>query len=112
MNTHKFTGVENGSARTHFAAVGQVQDSAFNTATTASNDTITATLAPAITAYATGALYALKAGGTNTGAATLNLNAVGAKDIKKGKSGSLALGAGDFTAGRMGLFAYDGTNMQ
>ncbi len=108
----KFTNVDNATARTHFAAAGQVQDSAFNTATTAGNDTITATLSPAITAYAAGALFVLEAGGTNTTTATLNVNGVGAATIKKGKTGSLDLSAGDFAAGRIGLFAHDGTNVQ
>jgi hypothetical protein len=112
MNSNKFTGVDNAAARDQFAAAGQVQDSALISATTSGNDTITASLTPAITAYVTGGLYVLKAGGTNTGAGTLNLNTVGAKDIKKGKAGSLNLSAGDFAAGRMGLFAFDGTNMQ
>lgn len=112
MNSHKFTGVEDAAARTQFASLGQVQDSGTHYAATSSNDTITATLTPAITAYAAGQLFALKAGGTNTGAATLNLNGVGAATLRKGKTGSLALSAGDFSVGRMGLFAYDGTNMQ
>jgi hypothetical protein len=112
MNSKKHTGVADATARTNYASAGQVQDHSMATAATAGNDTITASLTPAITAYATGALYTLKAGGTNTGAATLNLNTVGAKTIKKGKAGSLDLVAGDFAAGRLGLFAYDGTNMQ
>lgn len=112
MNTNKFTGVENAAARDQFAAMGQVQDSTSIYAATSSNDTITATLSPAITAYATGQMFLAKLGGTNTGAATLNYNTVGAKDIKKGKAGSLAMVAGDLTAGRMALFAYDGTNFQ
>lgn len=112
MNSNKFTGVADAAARNQFAALGQVQDNAARYAATSSNDTITATLTPAITAYAAGQLFALKAGGTNTGAATINLNTVGAASIKKGKAGSLDLSAGDFAAGRMGLFAYDGTNFQ
>lgn len=112
MNSNKFTGVENAAARDQFAALGQIQDGGGRYAATSGDDTITASLTPAITAYAAGQLFALKAGGTNTGAATINLNTVGAADIKKGKAGSLALSAGDFAAGRIGLFAYDGTNMQ
>lgn len=112
LNGNSFDDVGDAAARDEYASAGQVQDSALISATTSSNDTITASLTPAITAYVTGGLYVLKAGGTNTGTATLNLNSVGAKSIKKGKAGSLNLSAGDFAAGRMGLFAYDGTNMQ
>jgi hypothetical protein len=112
MNSYKHTGVGNASARTNYAAAGQVADGSLIYAATSSNDTITASLSPAITAYATGMLMVAKAGGTNTGAATINVNSVGAKSIKKGKAGSLDVSAGDMAAGRMLLFGYDGTNMQ
>lgn len=113
MNGQKFTGVGNAAARTQYAAAGQVQDSALLYAGTSSGtDTITATLSPAITAYVAGQRYHFKAGGTNTGAATINFNSVGAKDIKKGAAGSTALGAGDITAGGMYAVEYDGANMQ
>lgn len=112
MGGFKFTGVGDAATRTAFPSVGQIQDGATIYAVSASNDTVTATLAPAITAYAAGQLFLHKAGGTNTGAMTLNENGAGAKAVKKGKAGSLALEAGDFAAGRLGLFAYDGTNFQ
>lgn len=54
-------------------------------------------------------LIPFKAGFTNTGAATGNVNAIGAKDIKL-PDGS-ALGAGDITAGRLYELRYDGTNL-
>lgn len=109
----KFTGVGNAAARNQFASAGQVADSALVYAgTSAGTDIITATLVPAITAYVAGQIVALKAGGTNTGAATINVNSVGAKTIKKGKAGSLDLSAGDIAAGKMVLGLYDGTNFQ
>lgn len=113
MNSFKHTGVAVATARTNYAAMSQVQDStALYAGTSAGTDIITATLSPAITAYVTGQRYHFKAGGTNTGAATLNLNSVGAKDIKKGAAGSTALGAGDITSGGTYTVEYDGTNMQ
>jgi hypothetical protein len=113
MNSNKFTGVEDASARTHFAAAGQVADSALTYAgTSAGTDTITATLSPAITAYVTGQRYHFKAGGTNTGAATINFNSVGAASIKKGPDGATALAAGDITTGGIYTVEYDGTNFQ
>lgn len=113
MNSKKFTGVANASARTEFAAAGQVADSAFTWAGTSSgNDTITASVSPAITAYAAGQAFRFLAGGTNTGAATINLNSVGAVAIKKGKAGATAMAAGDITAGGTYEIVYDGTNFQ
>ncbi len=113
MNGFKFTGVANASARDQFAATGQVADSSLTYAGTSSGtDTITASLTPAITAYVAGQCYHFKAGGTNTGAATINFNSVGAKALKKGPDGATALAAGDITTGGMYTVEYDGTNMQ
>jgi hypothetical protein len=112
LNSFKFTGVGSATARTHFPAVSQVQDASLIHATDSGTDTRAATLSPAITAYATGMLLILKAAAANTGSATLNLNAAGAKTIKKGLAGASNLDANDIKAGQIGLYAYDGTNMQ
>src|SRR5688572_17142512 len=99
MNSNKFTGVANASARTHFAAAGQVQDSSLvYVGAGGTGDTITLDLTPSITAYAAGQSFHFKASATNTGAATINVDAVGSKDIKKGAAGSTALAAGDITS--------------
>lgn len=111
INGQKFVDVGTASARTHFASAGQVADSSLTYAGTSSGtDTITASVTPAITAYVAGQRFHFKAGGTNTGAATINFNSVGAKDIKKGSAGSTALVAGDITSGGMYTVEYDGTN--
>jgi hypothetical protein len=113
INSNKFTNVENASARTHFAAAGQVQDSSLvYVGAGGTGDAITLDLTPSITAYAAGQTFHFKASATNTGAATINVDAVGAKDIKKGAAGSTALAAGDITSGGMYTVQYDGTNMQ
>lgn len=110
LNGNKFADVGDASARTHFAAAGQIADGELIYAgTSAGTDTITATLSPAITAYVGGMLVVFRAGGTNTGAATLNLNSVGAIDIKKGAAGTTALAAGDITSGGLYVVAYNGT---
>lgn len=77
--------------------------------TTAAN-TYTATLTPAIASYVTGCVYYIKFTNANTGAATLNLNSIGAKNIKR-IDGS-ALNAGDIAAGMIAILSYDGTNLQ
>jgi hypothetical protein len=66
-----------------------------------------------ITAYATGQIFKFKANFTNTGAATLNVNSIGAKSIKKKSGGSLIdVGAGDILSGEIVLCIYDGTYLQ
>lgn len=68
-------------------------------------DTVTLTTETGLTAYADGTILAFIAGGTNTGAATLNVDSVGAKAIRK--TGDVALAANDITAGKLCIVAYD-----
>lgn len=69
------------------------------------------TPAPAIAAYATGQIFTFKAVNANTTASTINVNAMGAKSIKK-RDGATALIAGDIAAGMIVQIEYDGTNFQ
>ena len=78
--------------------------------TAAGTDTYTLTLSPAIAAYGTGLTLTVIFTNANTGAATLNVNGLGAKSIKKGVSSDLA--AADITAGSARILVYDGTNFQ
>lgn len=64
----------------------------------------------AFTAYAAGQIICFKAGATNTGAATINVDTLGAKSLKK--YGGDALVAGDITSGDIVFAIYDGTNFQ
>lgn len=66
---------------------------------------------PAITAYAAGQTITFKAIHTNTGASTLNVNALGAKNILK-DGGQFALAAGDIKNGGIFMVEYDGTQFQ
>jgi hypothetical protein len=67
-------------------------------------------LTPAPMAYQAGMLLTFKANATNTGAATLNINGLGAKIIKKFVSTDLI--ANEITFGQMVIVMYDGTNFQ
>lgn len=67
-------------------------------------------LTPAPTAYQAGMLLTFKANVANTGAATLNINGLGAKTIKKLVTTDVA--ANDITLGQMVIVMYDGTNFQ
>lgn len=75
-----------------------------------STDTYAVALNVAPTEYQEGMLVAFKANTTNTGAATLNLNSLGAKSIKK--NGNVELQDGDIQSGQVCLVVYDGTNFQ
>ena len=110
MGTFKITGLGAGSAATDAAQFGQLQAGATAIATVSGTDTLTGSLTPALTAYATGNLFSFVAANTNTGAATINLNSLGAKSITK--QGSAALIAGDLVSGQVYLIEYDGTRFQ
>ena len=70
----------------------------------------TAALAPAITAYTTGQVVTFKANAANTAAATLNVNGLGARSIKKNADTDLA--ADEIKNGQIVTVIYDGTQFQ
>ena len=72
------------------------------------NDTYVITLSPVPTSYTNGMVVHFKANTINTGAATLNVNSLGAKTIVKGVSTTLA--NNDILAGQFVTVIYDGTN--
>lgn len=78
---------------------------------TGSDDTYTTTATPTLSAYTTGQVFRVKLTVANTAAATLNIDSLGAKAIKKYVDGALAdIETGDIVANYVGLFEYDGTN--
>lgn len=77
------------------------------------SDDYTCSLSPAITSYVAGACYEFRANSSNLGVATLNLNGLGAKVIKKAAGGvTTDLADNDIRSGQMVNVCYDGTNMQ
>jgi len=83
-------------------------------AAAAGTDTITMSLAIAPAAYAQGQAFKFKAANTVTGSATLNVNSLGAKTIKKKDvaGGTVSvLSAGDIVGGGIYTATYDGTDM-
>lgn len=88
-----------------------VQNSTYTYAPDAqASDAYAITLTPAPAAYAAGQTFAFKANTANTGAASLNVNSLGAKTIKKLTDQDLA--TGDIEAGTIVIVTYDGTNFQ
>jgi len=79
-------------------------------ADTGAADAYVVTLDPAPAAYAAGLMIQFKAVNANTGASTLNVNALGVKSIKKNVTEALA--ANDILASQVCCCVYDGTNFQ
>jgi hypothetical protein len=112
MGGYTHTNVGNATARTQYAALGQVQDSTGQWLVSLSGtDTITATTAPVIPAYVLGQTFRFLSTGANaTSSVTLNINGLGAKAVKK--NGSVSLAAGDIAASSVAQVVYDGTQFQ
>ncbi len=89
--------------------IAQGNSASYAASTTAAN-TYTATMSPVPAAYTTGQVIFIKFSNKNTGAATINLNSLGAKSIKRLNGDALA--ADDIYDSMIAALAYDGTNFQ
>lgn len=98
MGGYRHTGVGNGSARTDYAALGQVQDGNVQWADAGGTaDAITATYSPAVTALVDGQLAYVRASAANaTTTPTFSPNGLTPRIIVK--TGGVALAAGDIAA--------------
>jgi len=76
-------------------------------------DVITLALNEDLDAYAEGVAIEFRASGANTGAVTINVSGLGARDLRKYSNGSEAdLEADDISSGQIIRAVYDGTNFQ
>lgn len=108
------TGLIRGNGSSAFSAADVDSVSSVEYAADAGvSDAYAITLSPAPSAYTTGTRYRFKANTANTGAASLNVNSLGAKTIVKLAGGiTTTLADNDIQAGQMVEVVYDGTNMQ
>jgi hypothetical protein len=97
------------AARTSLSAVGQNGTETLIGSIVGTN-TITGTVTPAITSYVAGQTFKFVAAASSTGAVTINLNGLGARNITK--SGSTALEFNDILIGAAIQIIYDGTQFQ
>lgn len=109
MGGFAHTNVAAATSRTQYARVAEAQDGTIWKAASpgGTGDAMTGTLAPAPSAYTAGMHVTIIAPGTNTVTTpTINLNALGAKTIRKHQA---ALAAGDYASGDTLYLVYDGT---
>lgn len=78
--------------------------------TTGSANAYVLTTGLSLAAYVAGQSFDIKANFTNSGAATINVDTLGAKSITK--NGTTALASGDITSGNIYRISYDGTQFQ
>jgi hypothetical protein len=97
-------------------AMEGLQDLVINKAlsggTSSGTNTITLTPSTALTAYVLGTTYKFTAAATNTSATTLNISGLGAKNIKKGEDGAIALAGNEIINGHDYHVYYDGTQFR
>ena len=111
MGSYIHTGVGNATARTNYAAAGQVQDSTFQYLTSVSGtNTITALAPLSMGTLVAGQTFRFIVAATNTSSVTLNINSIGAKSITK--NGTTALTANDILINSVVEVIYDGTQFQ
>jgi len=111
MGNNKVTGLGAGTDATDTSTLAQVQSTVVKLIGSVSGtDTITGSLTPALGAYAAGQMFYFVAAGDNTGAVTLNINSLGAKNVTK--NGTTALTAKDIKSGQTIVVIYDGTRFQ
>lgn len=77
---------------------------------TANAITATSIFTDELTAYVEGMQFWFKPSAANTGATTIDIQSLGAKDITK--CGTIALAAGDLQANEIACIVYDGTRFQ
>lgn len=111
MSGFRHTGVGDAVARDQYPSTAQVQDAELVWGGTAAGtaNALTISLTPGPSAYAQGQRFGFRASATNTGAATLNVSALGTKDIVM-DDGVTPLGAGAIRVNRMVEVLYDGTS--
>lgn len=111
MGGFKMTTAGLATAATDYARLDQVQTRVVAyAADSVGSDAYAITLSPALAAYAVGQSFYFAAGTANTGAATLNINGLGAKTIKKDYNADL--NDGDIAQNQIVHVVYDGTNFQ
>lgn len=113
MGSNKITSLGAGTALTDAANLSQVQKGNVSQATTVGGtvDAITLNFTPAITSYTTYMAIRWISGGANTiTGATINIDGLGAKTVKK-NPGAAALAVGDLgVSGTVNMAVYNGTD--
>jgi hypothetical protein len=112
MSGYKHTGVDSADASDQYATYGQISTGAgvYRATVGGTANAITLSSTVPISAYTAGMMVSWIVGSSNTGATTVNIDAIGAKNLTK--RGSSALSSGDLPAGVLAVAVYDGTQLQ
>lgn len=111
LGGYKLTSVGAATARTDAASIATIQDGTGVYVGTVGGtaNAITLTPSPAIAAYATGQQFSFMPSATNTGAATVAISGLAAKNIFSGTAPCIG---GELTTQQIVTVQYDGTQFQ
>jgi len=110
MGGFSLTGLADGAALQESVNVRQLQNNGAITLTSVSGtNTITATVSPVPAAYASGQIFVFEPAANNTGASTINISSLGAKDIYLNNA---AIGADVLVSGQPVVIRYNGTQFE
>lgn len=114
MGGFKHTNVADASLLTDYLTAKQSLNSSMQYLSSVSgSNTITANSSISPTAYAAGQTFNFIAVANNTGAVTINISGLGAKNIyKRNSGGNVALTSGDIVSGQVYTIIYDGTQFE
>jgi hypothetical protein len=107
MAGFRHTNVDDAVDVDDYASFGQVRNNPYYFLDTGAADAYVITPNPAFGSYTTGLSFDVKIVNANTGAATINVNGLGAKAIKKAGA---TLVAGELAAGKIVTVKYNGTD--
>lgn len=106
----KLTNVGAATSVSDAVIASQIQNNGLTNLSSVSNtNTITATVTPVPSAYATGQVFTFEPANNNTGAATINISSLGAKDIYLNNA---PLAADVLIAGQPVVIRYNGTQFE
>lgn len=108
-NTYQLGGAAQRFSDFYSKLYNNVPPLAVATANGGAANAYTATVNAAVTGLVAGQRLYFQANHTNTGAATMNVNGLGAVAIRTKRDSSVALGAGVFLSGGYYALVYDGT---
>ena len=100
--------IVDGTDEAHPAPISQIRDAVFYGTCAGSANTYAITLTPAPSAYTAGMTILFKPSASNTGASTVNVNSLGARNVKS--TFGADPGANEIYASNYALMTYDGTN--
>lgn len=100
-------------AQGNAAQKSAIQDNSYTYAAASGTDTLTASLTPSLSSYSDGQSFLIKIANNNTGAATLNIDSLGAISIKKLDDGSFVdLEADDLVSGAINEVIKNGSRFE